>query len=217
MSVFTLKKKTQTKYNNMSVGNKDGFSLNGTHRNQGFVGQTNLSRSLPRTLAKGNTLKGNGGCCGHFPIFHPIVSTVTSTEDPNVIKPSVINTRGMISTHYRWIHRPKPFSNVKSDNNLNNNTQQDYINNLKRHTIEDIHKCTKTDKVITNCNTSCSFNKKTNFNYQKPTYTMTKPKTSYVVESYGEYLNKLDNKCVVQNSLPTHNSGIPFACGIIPI
>ena len=46
---------------------------------------------------------------------------------------------------------------------------------------------------------------------------MTKPKKSYVVESYGEYLNNLDNKCVVQNSLPTHNSGIPFACGIVSI
>ena len=65
MSIATLKRKTQTKYNNMSVG-QSGFSINGTHRNQGYVGQTSLSRSLPRTLMRGNTVRGHGGCCGTF-------------------------------------------------------------------------------------------------------------------------------------------------------
>ena len=78
MSIVTLKKKTQTKYNNMSVGLQQ-FSLNGTHRNQGYVGQTMLSRSLPRTLAKGNTLKGHGGTNGHFIQYPSILSAVTST------------------------------------------------------------------------------------------------------------------------------------------
>ena len=50
MSIATLKRKTQTKYNNMSVGSTQGFSLNGGFRNQGYVGQTSLSRSLSRTL-----------------------------------------------------------------------------------------------------------------------------------------------------------------------
>jgi len=54
MSIATLKRKTQTQYNNMSVGSKTGFSLNGTHRSQGYIGQTSLSRSLPKTLMKGN-------------------------------------------------------------------------------------------------------------------------------------------------------------------
>ena len=61
MSIATLKRKTQAKYNNMSVGNTHGFSINGTHRNQGYVGQTSLSRSLPRTLMKGNAVRGHGG------------------------------------------------------------------------------------------------------------------------------------------------------------
>jgi hypothetical protein len=44
MSLATLKKKSAAKYNNNSVGL--GFALNGTHRNQGYVGQTSLSRAV---------------------------------------------------------------------------------------------------------------------------------------------------------------------------
>ena len=49
MSLATLKKKTQAKYKNNSV-NKSTFSLNGTTRNQGYVGQTSLSRTFVRSL-----------------------------------------------------------------------------------------------------------------------------------------------------------------------
>ena len=55
MSIVALKRKTNTQYNNMSA-NRKGFSLNGTHRSQGYVGQTVLSRSLPRTLMRGNKI-----------------------------------------------------------------------------------------------------------------------------------------------------------------
>ena len=66
MSIVALKKKTAAKYNNMSVNTKEGFSLNGTRRLQGYVGQTSLSRSLPRTLMRGTTIRGHGGCCGTY-------------------------------------------------------------------------------------------------------------------------------------------------------
>ena len=60
MSIATLKKKTIYKYNNSSVGHTQ-FSLNGGYRNQGFVGQTSLSRSLIKTPMKGNIIRGHGG------------------------------------------------------------------------------------------------------------------------------------------------------------
>ena len=128
MSSFILKKKTQTQYNNMSVGQKQ-FSLNGGHRSQGFIGQTSLSRSLPRTPMKGNVPKGHGGCCGSFLKHHIIQSAVVSLNNPNIIKPSVINTRGMIHTHYRWILRPQPYSVFKTN-------ETDQINTLRNKTIQ---------------------------------------------------------------------------------
>ena len=101
MSIVTLKKKTNAQYKNLSVGSKNGFSLNGTHRSQGYVGQTSLSRSLPRTLMKGNAMKGHGGCCGTFKISPIVSSAITSLNNPNVVKSSVLSTKGMVSTHFR--------------------------------------------------------------------------------------------------------------------
>jgi hypothetical protein len=114
MSLATLKRKTQTKYNNMSVGSKTGFSLNGGHRNQGYVGQTMLSRRI---------LKGD----------------VTSENDPKVVKPSVMNTNGMIRTHYRWIWRPQPYSTTKEDTHRIINSQSNYIKNISANTVSAIN------------------------------------------------------------------------------
>ena len=210
MSVATLKKKTQTKYNNMSVGVKQ-FSLNGTHRIQGYVGQTMLSRSLPRTLAKGNTLRGYGGTNGHF-IQHPsILSAVTSTEDPNEVKPSVLSNDGMIATQYRWIKRPQPFTSVKPDNTQHTNTQQDYINNIQSKTIQNYQNCSKNYKICTN-----TYLKDLPLNIRNQSmFSFTKPASSYIPMSQSEHLLSLKKKCVKQNEdykHPSANQQTPFAC-----
>ena len=151
MSIATLKRKTQVKYNNMSVGHKQ-FSLNGTHRNQGYVGQTMLSRSLPTTLMKGNVIRGHGGCCGHYPVKPIVQSGVNYQEDSRVVKPSVLNTAGMIVNKYHCIGEctsgenvcdksSKRINHVKPDNNNNNNIQSDHLNALRRKSIIDTNKC----------------------------------------------------------------------------
>lgn len=112
MSIATLKKKTLYKYNNSSVG-KPQFSLNGGFRNQGFVGQTSLSRSLIRTPMKGNVLKGYGGLNGTYTQTNILPSEVVSLNIATYIKPSVTNTKTMIHQRHRWINRPLPFSVFK--------------------------------------------------------------------------------------------------------
>lgn len=49
---------------------REPFSTAGTHRNQGRVGQTSLSRSLVRTTRISRTAlpTGNGGTCGNYPV-----------------------------------------------------------------------------------------------------------------------------------------------------
>lgn len=112
MSISTLKKKTQAKYNNMSVG-QNQFSLNGTHRSQGWVGQTTLSRSLPKTPMQGQTPKGHGGCCGTYDKSQGIIqSAVSSLNNNNIIKTSVISNKGMLGeklTPYRNYLMPYPY------------------------------------------------------------------------------------------------------------
>ena len=205
MSIATLKKKTQAKYNNMSVGQPQ-FSLNGTHRSQGYVGQTMLSRSLPRTLMKGNTIRGHGGCCGFYPIQPIVQSAVTSLNDTQVVKPSVVGTEGLIATKYRWIGRPQPYTVVKPDNNNNLNTQQDHIMNVQKKAIQDASGCkvVKSYTIGTNsegCQVKCHY---------------VLPEKEIAARPYSEYYLELNKACtgndvVIASSKSTQNT--PFACG----
>jgi hypothetical protein len=145
MSIATLKRKTEAKYNNMSVGS-NGFSLNGTHRSQGWVGQSMLSRSLPRTPMKGNTPKGNGGCCGTYNKAPGIIqSAVTSLNNNNVVKPTSLTTKGMLEERLTPYH---DYLTVKPDATQNSNNIQEYTENLAKVNISvvDSAACTSTVK-----------------------------------------------------------------------
>ena len=132
MSLATLKKKTAAKYNNMSVGSKDGFSLNGTRRSQGYIGQDTLGRTLLKTPMKGNVVKGSGGCCGTYKVSPVVQSAVTSLNDINVIKSTVGSSSTFLLDHS---HAGYPENIVNNDSNLNLNTQQDYIERTRKTAI----------------------------------------------------------------------------------
>jgi hypothetical protein len=136
MSIATLKKKTQHNYHNNSVSQgHQGFSLNGTHRSQGWVGQELRSRTLVRTLNRGGANRGHGGCCGKYPRPFVRPSEIRSTENPNVVKSSVINTEGMIRERFAWIWRPAPYTSVKWDDNHGVNDQSSYLQFLDQRTL----------------------------------------------------------------------------------
>jgi hypothetical protein len=141
MSIVTLKRKTAAAYNSQSVGVPQ-FSINGTRRSQGYIGQTMLSRSLPRTPMKGNVPKGHGGCCGQFPIHTIIQSGVTSVNDSTVVKLSSINTLEMIATKHRWIRRPYPYAAFK----FTVVDSSDRLNTLRQKTLQ----CDFTNTCTTN-------------------------------------------------------------------
>lgn len=116
MSIAALKRKSQVLYNNLSVGSNNGFSLNGTHRSQGYIGQSVASRHLVRSLAKGPTLRGHGGCCGTYPVKNTKASELIGfLNDTNVVKESVGNTSGMLRDRYKYLlggdQHVKPDSN----------------------------------------------------------------------------------------------------------
>ena len=197
MSIATLKRKTQTKYNNMSVGTQ-GFSLNGGFRNQGYVGQTSLSRSLPRTLQQ-----GHGGCCGTYNNASVEMSSVTCTEDPKVIKKSVLGTSGMLSSKYRWIRRPQPYATVKPDVNNNTSDQSTYITKKIKKTLSEIKKGNDiNDTSCTNINTTTSscFKCET-----------VRPEEDYLPISSSQYVEQLNTECQ-ENDIVTERQtcGVPL-------
>ena len=220
MSIATLKRKTQAKYNNSSVGQRQ-FSLNGTHRSQGYVGQTMLSRSLPRSLMNGNVLRGHGGCCGFYPVKPIVQSGLNYQEDSRVVKSTVMNTAGMIVNKYSCIGEcvqgtvcdgsQKRIEIVKPDNNNNNNTQEWYI----KKRANDAVKCNSTVKPVPlkytsyindaglKCTTSCTITKT--------------DKQCGIPMTAGEYTVYLNNGCTLNDIAPPtvgNNSrkGMPFAC-----
>jgi hypothetical protein len=203
MSIATLKKKSFTQYNNMSVGSKTGFSLNGTRRSQGYVGQTSLSRSLPRTLMKGDTIKGHGGCCGFYPIKPIVQSAVTSLNDSSVVKSSVINNLGMINSRYRWIRRPAPFSSVKPDVNNNINTQGQFIDNLSRNAIKETESCginTKVGFTTRSCATLSKIQRPTACNFiDDPTKTQILTGSQYIEQNLNKKCTANDIAYIAKN------------------
>lgn len=116
MSIATLKKKSNEVHGSYHSRGSAGFSLNGVYRNNVYVGKT-LREHNPRTLMKGATARGHGGLNGSYvekPVVLPILGN--TTEDITVVKPSVVNTMGMMSMKYRWVRRPYPYAVVKPNN-----------------------------------------------------------------------------------------------------
>jgi len=215
MSIATLKKKTQAQYRNSSVGLPQ-FSINGTHRSQGYVGQTMLSRSLPTTPMNGIYPKGHGGCCGSFVIKPIVQSAVTSLNNPNIIKPSVVSSKGMIEEEIKCINSLKipninrqlpkhtPLNIVKPDNNQNFNTQEDYVTKKAKKAIQQAKNCTSVNQKK---NQMCGCNyTKYNSNFSKQQSNYTKPKTDYTAMSHGEYITQKYNSCIDQDIVYPKNT-----------
>ena len=115
MSIVALKRKTGAKYNNVSVSTT-GFSLNGTRRNQGYVGQTSHGRALSNS---------SNMCC---------------LNDSSVVKTSAINTNGYISKTYQCILAGAD-TTVKPDSTQNENTQSAYTNYVAKKAINEGKAC----------------------------------------------------------------------------
>jgi hypothetical protein len=85
-----------------------GFSINGGTRSQGYIGQSSAF-SKHGTPFYGQYPQGYGGIRGTYPTTQPtfnspIVKGITRGKQYEYIKPSVLSTRGMIETRFKWIH-----------------------------------------------------------------------------------------------------------------
>ena len=161
MSLAALKRKSAA-LKNQSSGLRQ-FSINGTMRNQGYVGQSTQSRFLIHTPHKGAVAKGSGGCCGtYFDSMNIKPSEICYLEDSTVVKPSVLSTKGMLAKRNRWVGRPAPFAVVKPDSNHSVYSQSNYMEALKKKTLTDIDLyCPEPDPADTElqaqrcCNKAC--------------------------------------------------------------
>ena len=88
MSIVTLKR--ASKRFQYKITRNSTFSLNGGHRNQGWVGQTSLSRHNIRTPHRGTHPIGHGGCCGKYNVS--VLKGSCCANDASIVKLSTKNT-----------------------------------------------------------------------------------------------------------------------------
>jgi len=244
MSLATLKKKTKAVFNNPHIGDKygkysnmsavrmsgynsangnvaAGFSLNGTHRSQGYIGQSMQQRHFASTPMRGNVARGHGGCCGQYPTNngHIIQSGVVSQNNPNVVKGSVLNTQGHYHTHYKWIWRPQPYTSVKPNSYNHLGTQDMRTQHLAKCAVKASAASDAAKGQIRSVSQGCCKNAShTTLMGEvvdiKPVKNITKPESFTGAHSSGYHIAYLSNGCanndVFVNKNPTNNT--PFGC-----
>lgn len=84
----------------------EGFSLNGGHRNVGYVGKS-YAMSKNGTPMRGQYPYGSGGTGGRYAQPEPVYNVnrvYTLGTQANYVKQSVLSTKGMLQRKYRWAH-----------------------------------------------------------------------------------------------------------------
>jgi hypothetical protein len=126
-----------------------GFTLHGKERNIGYIGKNSMNSSGGTKMRPGtSTWKGNGGNGGNY-IVNP-TSTSQCCVNNIGVKPSVLNTKGMLANKNRWSKTTIPDTvftsqgfESPSHNQLqhiynnwvsNNSTHYNMKNSAKQHT-----------------------------------------------------------------------------------
>ena len=114
MSIATLKKKSSHIHSKNISRGSDGFSIYGNRRilSSSLVGADSFNRSKNRTRFKGSEPVGHGGCCGKYN-KNIMNSGRQNFNDTSEVKLSVKNTKGMLSTRYKWLNRTYPYFMVQ--------------------------------------------------------------------------------------------------------
>lgn len=121
-----------------------GFSINGGRRNVGYIGKdSKMSKS--GTPFRGNYPVGWGGTYGQYPTANPVMNVQevdTLGTQYKYIKPSVLSTRGMLRTRFKWIYNGKyPNYWVQPNNTGNlvdNASQSVYIQQKSANSVIDL-------------------------------------------------------------------------------
>ena len=121
MSIVALKRNSRRFQDPVSA---HGFSLNGTRRNIGSVGPTNLAKSVTRTPFRGALPMGHGGCCGAYPVqIHN--SGSCSVNDPTIVKLSTKNTLGHIYESFKY-----PVCHIVGGGPCTTGSQSNWVKNM---------------------------------------------------------------------------------------
>jgi hypothetical protein len=184
-----------------------GFSINGGHRNIGYVSKTSLF-SKNFTPYRGAYSKGNGGCCGTYynkNQIYPSRETDTLGNQYEYIKPSVLSNKGMLERKYKWIHNgvyPSWVVNSYALGNCNlsdNESQGVYIQNLSstNDCHNDINNVDKYINYFVKCGPyNCNITNGDRYTYNQISSNSPYTKTLYQPLTASQYILQIQRKCL---------------------
>jgi len=181
----------------LEKGPKSGFSITGSHRNVGGVGQ-HMMFSKSSTQYKGIYPKGYGAKNGRYPDgpnnrtlnIMPVLTQVACQNES--VKPPVLSTYGLFARKYRWMKGQYPnywVQPVYTGNLTQNASQSTYIErkSVKNMCVDDVN---KRAKYVGFCLPNQSCYKKDTGNYSKQLNE---------VQSSSEHTAQIQ-KCLLDNS-----------------
>lgn len=136
MSLAALKRKSQSKQFNQVSANAT-FALNGTRRNNSYIGKNNFISNKIST------------------------STCSNSNDTTTVKTSAKNNKGMIASRFKLSKENDNFTTVQPDSNsyiVGEDTQGLYIEKLASKTVNNAKQCTTGTNIQVICKNKCSEN-----------------------------------------------------------
>lgn len=232
MSIVAMKKKSEIQHSSKVSGRKPGgiflsqgpfgktpqnignsfssvgFSLNGSHRNVGYIGKT-YQMSESGTPFRGINPIGHGGTNGKYISNTPLLNVLEPFvlgDQSKYVAPSVLSNYGMLTKKYRWIKGAYPNHWVQP--NYGGTTQSDtksqglYIENLSKEKscVNDINNMKKYENYVKKCNPSVC--KSTPSKYTFNNLAQNGPYTKILkhAQTSSEHLLKIQRKCIDQTN-----------------
>jgi hypothetical protein len=139
--------------------NNSGFSLNGGHRNVGYIGKSSAF-SKNGTPFRGTQPCGTGGTLGHYATPQPTYNVnrvYTLGDQYRYVKPTVLSNFAMLRKKYKWAYYGQYPNywvqpNYGQSNQSDTKSQGNYLHDLTVSNIcvEDINKTDKYEGFIKN-------------------------------------------------------------------
>jgi hypothetical protein len=188
MSIVAMKRKSRGYNQPISGQGSQGFSLTGGYRNQGWVGQTSISRPVYRTIFKGASPVGHGGTSGEYEVSIQS-GGMCSANDSSVLKHPTLDTKShinkILSCNKQTVKYIDPLQS----------SQEIYIKNLSDKTATCVtDKPKDSNGAVTAGTYNCAYENKKFASYYiggKKRVALPYSKSVSSNLSYGEYIRSL--------------------------
>jgi hypothetical protein len=203
-----------------------GFSVSGTHRNVGGVGQS-MHMSKSGTPFRGMYPVGNGGCCGKYKQPLPTLNArqvIANGDQYMYVKPPVLSQYGMLRKKYRYLYNGQYpnyiVKDVFSGNKTDNASQGVYLSKVSAANtcVVGVNDESVYEGYIVKCGpTGC---RKSAANFKYNTMAANGPYTKFIkqAQTSSEHTLRIQRQCAnpsaKQKPIPVANNGNGSACAV---